>query len=191
MVLFELDQIVNSKFEIYKKKNINIENNYDFNTFKIKCIEKIKTIFPNYFTKITQEYIDNILSNKNIQIIFSCLDTKFSISNITSILIYHKTKSSKLTKYYVLILGTHKKFRKYGYGKLILDEFVEFVKNSKTNQDNKIKILLKSLDSSLNFYLNYGFIICTDNLNTNRLFYKYEPVYELKDNKEKILELFI
>ena len=95
----------------------------------------------------------------------------------------------------MLILGTHKRFRKFGYGKLILDEFVEFVqkskKNKNTNLDIKIKILLKSVDSSLNFYLNYGFVISSDTLNTNRLFYKYEPETDLKENKEKILELLI
>ena len=69
-----------------------------------------------------------------------------------------------------------------------MDEFVEFVKIS-NKSNKKIKILLKSLQKSLNFYLGNGFI--ESELKPNRLFYKYETAKELKLNEEKILELNI
>ena len=86
------------------------------------------------------------------------------------------------------MLGTHERFRKYGYGKVILDEFIEFIK--KLNKSNKkIKILLKSLESSMGFYISNGFI--QSELKSNRLFFKYETINELKLGKEQILELNI
>ena len=146
-------------------------------------------MFPFYFSGISEQYIQNILSNNNDRIVLSCMNKTFSIKNVTSILIYHKTKSTEFTKFYVLVLGTHERFRKFGYGKVVLDEFVEWI--GINNKFGEKKILLKSLDSSLKFYLDYGFECVPDELSTNKLFFKYEPIKELKNNKEKILEFYL
>ena len=187
MVLFEFDKIIKYKYDKYIEKNNNV-NQISFNEFNSKGIKKFSELFPFYFSGINQNYTQNILDSDKTHIIISCIDNKFDIKNITSILIYHKTTSSDTIKYYILLLGTHERFRKYGYGKVILDEFIEFIKiSNRTNK--KIKILLKSLESSLNFYLSNGFI--ESELKPNRLFYKYETAKELKLNEEKILELNI
>lgn len=187
MVLFEFDKIIKDKYDRYNEKNNNT-NPISFDEFKLKGLQKFSELFPFYFSGINQNYIQQILTSDKTHIIVSCIGDKFDIKNITSILVYHKTTSSNIVKYYTLLLGTHERFRKYGYGKVILDEFIEFVK--KSNKSNKkIKILLKSLKSSLNFYLGNGFV--ESELKSNRLFYKYETVQELKLNKEKILELNI
>lgn len=198
MVLFDFNSIVKDKYQKLIIKNQNNSNDpndlnnpeINFEKFNTIALEQISKIFPFYFSGINVEYIKNILLNEKTRIVLSCIDEKFSIKNITSILIYHKTKSNDFNKYYVLILGTHERFRKYGYGKVILDEFVNWIKsNDKSN--NKKKILLKSLDTSLKFYLDYGFECVQDELAINKLFFKYEPRKELKNNQEKILEFYI
>lgn len=186
MVLFDFDDILKNKYNAY------IENNdcesISYNEFKIKGLNIFSNIFPFYFSHISQNYIENILNSNKIKILVSCIDNNFNIKNMTSILIFHKTISLDCIKYYILLLGTHERFRKFGYGKIILDEFIDYIGKS-NNTNKKIKILLKSLESSMNFYLSYGFVI--SELKSNRLFYKYEPTSELKLNQEKILELVI
>lgn len=186
MVLFEFDEIIKDKYNRCNKNNNT--NPISFDEFKIKCLKKFSELFPFYFSGINHNYIQNILASDKIHIIFYCIGNNFDIKNITSILIYHKTTLSYIIKYYILLLGTHERFRKYGYGKVILDEFIEFIK--KINKSNKkIKIILKSLESSMDFYLSNGFI--KSDLKSNKLFYKYETIYELKKFEEKILELNI
>jgi len=191
MVLFEFEKIIKDKYLHYSNLNPEKILNIDPIQFRQKGIEQISKIFPFYFTGINQNYLDNILADNKNQIIFSCIDCKFSLSNITSILIHHKTKSTDIIKYYILLLGTHERFRKFGYGKIILDEFIHWIKISKISKKLEIKkkILLKSLESSMGFYLSIGFVQAE--LKSNKLFYKYETDNELKSNPEKILELVL
>jgi GNAT superfamily N-acetyltransferase len=171
MVLLEFDKIIKDKYDIYiKKKNL---NSISFDEFKSNGLKIFSKLFPFYFSGINQNYIQNILYLNKTCIIVYCIGHKFDIKNITSILIYNKTISFEITKYYILLLGTHERFRNYGYGKIILDEFIEFVK--KSNKLNKnIKILLKSLKKSFEFYISNGFVekdgFVEKELKSNKLF---------------------
>lgn len=189
MVLFKFDKIIKDKYDNYIQKNNNKEK-ISFDEFKSKGLEQFSTIFPFYFSGINQYYIDNILNSDKTHILISCVGGKFDIKNITSILIYHKTITLDFNKYYILLLGTHERFRKYGYGKIILDEFIELVEKL-NKSEKKIKILLKSLESSMEFYLSNGFVQSESELKSNKLFFKYETANELKLYQEKILELNI
>lgn len=187
MVLFDFDFIMKNKYDKYINLNLNLDLELElisFDSYKKIGLEKIKKIFEYYFTNLNLEYIDNLLKYKKMKILFSCSETKFNIKNIKSILIYLKTKSNNCIKYYIFALGTHYQYRKFGYGKILLDEFVQMVKQSKTKFNRKI--LLKSVESSLNFYLTFGFV--QTELEPNKLFYKFEPVTELRTNKNKLLE---
>ena len=89
-----------------------------------------------------------------------------------------------------MCFGIHQRLRKFGYGKYSLDEFIGWIKTKSTKtKKRQTSILLKSIESSLNFYLTYGFV--QTDLNSNKLFYKYEPHDELKSNQNKILEFNI
>lgn len=192
MVLLEFDKIIKDKYDKYIRKN-NLNNDthqISFDEFKSNSLKQFSKIFPFYFSGINQAYTNNIIYSDKTHILVSCIDDKFNIKNITSILIFHKTKSNELNKYYILLLGTHERIRKYGYGKVILDEFIEFVKSS-NGLKKKNKILLKSLESSMQFYFSNGFVKSESELKSNKLFYKYENSNELKLNQEKILELDI
>ena len=179
MVLIFFDIMLKDK---YKKLG---KNKIKWCEFKKIAKIQIFKIFPNYFGNISNEYIHSLLLDKNNHIIFNSIDSQFSISNITSILIYHKTKSKYFNKYYILLLGTHYKCRHVGYGKLFLDEFITWIKQS-NNINNKI--ILKSTNSSINFYISYGFT--KTNISYCKLLYKYEPLTEFKNNTN-ILEFFI
>jgi hypothetical protein len=197
MVLFEFDKIMREKYNNYKTNKPETVMGIEFEQFYQIGLEQITEIFHFYFTGINPIYVIRIVQDTKNKIIFSCIDEKFNLKNVTSILVYHKTKPSNKTKllenikpikYYVLVLGTHERFRKFGYGKIIIDEFVQWIKQTDNSVLSK-KILLKSLESSLKFYQEYGFV-CSE-LEPNKLFYKYENADELKNNQEKILELNI
>lgn len=185
MVLFEFNKIIKFKYKKYINKT---GSSIDFKEFKKKCLISISKIFDLYFTGISSVYINNILENDKVKIFMVCIDKNFSFQNIISMIIFHKTSSKNKIKYYLLAYGIHKKFRKYGYGKYSLDEFISWIKITTNNNKRRI-LLLKSIETSMNFYLSYGFVF-TD-LVSNKLFYKYEPNTELKSNQDKILEYVI
>jgi hypothetical protein len=165
-------------------KTSNLSNFIEFEEYRQIGLTKIKKIFENFFTNLNMEYIENLLKYKKTKLLFSCSDINFNVKNIKSILIYYNTKSNNCNKYYILALGTHYKYRGYGYGKILLDEFIDLISNTKSKCNKKI--LLKSVESSLNFYYTFGFIEST--LQTNKLFFKFEPSSELKANADKLLE---
>ena len=181
MVLFDFDSVIKQKYDEYV--NLNLEP-ISFDSYKKIGLDKIKKIFEYYFTNLNQIYVDNLIKCEKTKILFLCSETKFNIKNIKSILLYVKTKTNDCVKYYILAFGTHYQYRKFGYGKILLDEFIEMVKKSKTKFNKKI--LLKSVESSLNFYLTFGFV--PTQLKSNKLFFKFEPAVELKTNKNKLLE---
>ena len=188
MVLFEFDKIIGERYQDYKTINQENISSDESEKFYHVGIEQMTDVFPFYFSKINPNYIYPIVLDRKNKILFSCIDEKFNLDNITSILVYRKTKSAGCIKYYILVLGTHERFRKFGYGKVIIDEFVQWIKQTDKSGLPK-KILLKSLDTSLKFYQEYGFV--NTELVHNKIFYKYETAKELKSNLEKILEFNI
>lgn len=180
-MIFDFEKIIKNKYKCIKLVS--------FEEFKKKYIDKLQLITSNYFTGISENYLKYILENNNkLKILFITIGQKFILNDIVSIIIYHKTQTTNKIKYYILCFGIHKRLRKFGYGKNSLDEFIEWI--NQNNKSNKQKILLlKSIESSLDFYIKYGFVIT--NLTSNKLFYKYEPNNELKLNQEKILEFVI
>jgi len=182
-MIFDFDKILKNK---YKCKCNELET---FEEFKKKSIQKLLLITPNYFTGISENYIKSIFfNNDKLKILFVSIGQKFIINDIVSIIIFHKTQTKDKIKYYILGFGIHKRLRKYGYGKNSLDEFIIWIKQNNKSDKQKI-LLLKSIESNVNFYLTFGFV--QTNLISNKLFYKYEPNNELKFNQEKILEYVI
>ena len=169
-MIFFFEKIVkkyNNKEEIYKRG--------------IRWIKKQSNL---YIENINEQFIDIIFADNKNKIILFNIDSIFNTNNITSILVYHKVTSPIEIKYYILLLGTNCNFRNLGYANIILNEFIEWIKKNKSNK--KIKLIVKSVDSSLQFYLKFGFVKSNSN---NRLFYKYEPVKTINNGLDSILEL--
>ena len=181
-MIFEFEKIIKNKY------NKILCSKMSFCEYKKKCMNTLLKITPLYFTEISEEYIENLCRDNKMQILFFTMGNELVQNDIVSIIIFRKIKYENKTKYYVLCFGTHKKLRNIGYGKNSLDEFIIWI--SKNDHHIKYKsILVKSVESSLDFYKNYGFI--NTNLMINKLFFKYEPSDELKNNKKKILEFII
>ncbi len=184
MSIFSFDDILKKKYKLLNKNIFNLTQN----EFKDKFLQKILLLSQLYFTGISENYIKRLIENNKVKILFITMGQKFNLNEIVSIIFYHKTLSKEINKYYILCFGTHRKFRKFGYGKYSLDKFIEWIKLIDNSNKEKI-ILLKSLETSLSFYKIYGFI--QSDLVQNKLFFKYEPYDELKLNQDKILKFIV
>lgn len=151
-----------------KNKQIHFMNH----SSKIKNYIKL-----NFLENINDEFIDVILDDTNNKIVFHNIDNTINNYNNTSFLVYHKVYKEHTIKYYILLLGTNKKIRNCGYGKLLLDDFIDHIRN-KTKKN--ITIYINSINDSKQFYINYGFKKL-DLIKKNTLFFNYEPYSDINN----------
>jgi predicted GNAT family N-acyltransferase len=88
-----------------------------------------------------------------------------------------------------MVISTEKEFRNKGYGKALLNGFVERIKTETKNTTKNVKIVLSALDEVVSYYQNYGFeaVDCSfDN-------YPYLKSFEIYDDEKlyTIMELKI
>jgi len=110
--------------------------------------------YSKYSDNINEKYIEIIKKDKKNKMIISCIDN--DKNNITSFIIYRKIILKTEIKFIILLISVHEEFRNNGYGKIILDEFIDYIKKIKTKKP--INIIVHPLDSSEFFFINYGFV---------------------------------
>ena len=117
--------------------------------------------------------IEKLVSRGEIEVIIYSSETEFKLANAKGFIVYTKTTHSvtKEEKIYLLLLCVNKSYRKYGYGKVFMEEFIELVKNS--NSKSK-RVILHSLDTSLQFYKSFGFTVIPDKITNYKKLFKYE-----------------
>jgi N-acetylglutamate synthase-like GNAT family acetyltransferase len=117
--------------------------------------------------------IEKLVSRGEIEVIIYSSETEFKLANAKGFIVYTKTTHSvtKEEKIYLLLLCVNKSYRKYGYGKVFMEEFIELVKNS--NSKSK-RVILHSLDTSLQFYKSFGFTEIPDKITNYKKLFKYE-----------------
>ncbi len=55
------------------------------------------------------------------------------------------------------MICTQRKFKKLGYASMLLNGFVEKVREETKDTDKKVKIILSSVDDVVSYYQQYGF----------------------------------
>jgi len=110
--------------------------------------------YSKYSNNINEKYIEIIKKDEKNKMIISCIDN--DKNNITSFIIYRKIVLKTEIKFIILLISVHEEFRNNGYGKIILDEFIDYIKKIKTKKP--INIIVHPLDSSEFFFINYGFV---------------------------------
>jgi ribosomal protein S18 acetylase RimI-like enzyme len=141
---------------------------------------------------ISSDYILFLLKDHKNKIAFRCIDTYFNIENCPSILIYHMFCNEKTNEivYYVLMICTKNKFKKYGYASMLLDDFIQHIKDKHGDDTTKnIKIILSSVESAVTFYETYGFRWTRESLLEHPTLTHYEKYEEGKEYF--ILELIV
>ncbi len=176
--------------EIVKNKLINLFDQYDpptYNKYYLSGLAYIVPMIKSFAETVSGEFIDRLffkleescesieklVKKGELEIILYSSNTQFKLKNTQGFLIYTKTTHSvtKEEKIYVLLLCVEKPYRKFGYGKIFMEEFIERVKNS---NDKPKRIILHSLDSSLGFYQAFGFTEIPDKPTNYKKIFKYE-----------------
>lgn len=131
-----------------------------------------KLLKSDYLDNINENFIDNIFSNNKIKIIFYSNDNKFSMKNNIGIAVYHIIKNINEIKFYLLLFGINKKYRKLGYGTEFMNQFIDYCKL--INFQRCKRIILHSLISSQKFYNSLGFTEIIDDKHKYRKLFQYE-----------------
>ena len=144
-----------------------------------KFIEKSFVTISRYsIHDIQNQYIFNILEDKENIITFYCIDNEFNIENCPSILVYNKCKNLDKGEiiYYILLICTKRKFRNQGYASKLLDDFILRIKKENQNKlDFNIKVILSSVEESVTFYESYGFKwVYTETIDNHPVLSTYE-----------------
>lgn len=193
-MIIQYSQFVKTKLS----KWFGLEKSYSVETYNHYYLVGLSYIIPlikqfaetvnenfieNLFHKIQDPAvsIEKLVSRGEIEIIIYSSDTQFKLTNAKGFIVYTKTTHSvtKEEKIYLLLLCVNKSYRKYGYGKVFMEEFIQLVKNS--NSKSK-RVILHSLDTSLQFYKSFGFTEVPDKVTNYKKLFKYE-----KYDKETIL----
>jgi ribosomal protein S18 acetylase RimI-like enzyme len=175
-MLFLLNDIINYIIDNEEIDELleKVENTY----------QEVVVMFYNYskFT-ISFSYTKNLLLNQENKVALYCIGDEFSVDNCPSSLIYNRhVKNEDEIIYYIMIIITKYRFRGLGYASLLLDEFIELVRNeNKYNKEKSIKIVLSSLETSVTFYEKYGFRWTRESLIDHPLLTYYEKYQEGKE----------
>lgn len=124
----------------------------------------VNIIINNFASNINNNYIRNIVMTKDSEIIFYTTGGKFKLDNIVGIIIYIKTNIN----IYLMLFAIHKKYKKYGYGTIMMNEFIESFKNTKLK-----KIITHPIYNIDKFYECVGFKFIDKPFLYKKLF-KYE-----------------
>lgn len=110
--------------------------------------------YSKYSNNINDKYLKIIKDDNKNKMMICCIDN--NEYNITSFIIYRKIILKNEINFIILLISVHEEFRNNGYGKIILDEFIEYI-NLNTKTEKHINIIIHSLESSEIFFINYGF----------------------------------
>ena len=122
----------------------------------LKAHEQKHKFLLKFCKNINVEYLKGICSDLNNKILLYTINDKLSDNyknEIIGIIVYRIILcNSNKTRIYVSLISIHEKMRSFGYGSIILDEFI-----SKYQKNKLLELVLLSLQSSYDFYEKLGF----------------------------------
>ena len=130
--------------------------------------------YSKYSNNINEKYIEIIKKDEKNRMIISCVDN-IDDNQIISFIIYRKIVLKNEINFIILLISVHEDFRSNGYGKIILDEFINYIYNIRSKKN--INIIIHPLDSSEEFFISYGF----EKIKRSRFLKNYEGYSSNKD----------
>lgn len=120
-------------------------------------VDMIFTYFS--YPKIDINYVQNLLKYDTNQTAFYCMDAEFDVRSCPTCMIYSKQnkKHSDTIYYYIMMICTQRRFKNLGYASMMLDGFVEKIREETKAETKSVKIVLSSVDDVVSYYQRYGF----------------------------------
>jgi GNAT superfamily N-acetyltransferase len=181
-MIFTYNQIIKDKC----LKKYNKINKINYNSYYNSGLSQIKSKVLEFAESLNEQFIDQLFNFNDIKFIFYSPNTHFSMKYCNGIIIYTETFNniSKQQYIYLLLICIDKHYRKFGYGKLFIEDFIDYIKN--INNNNK-KIILHPLNKLIDFYKKIGFTEIITSPYKYRKLFKYEKY----DKNALLLELNI
>ena len=137
--------------------NINKFFKINFKDNLTKAQKQKHNFIYKYCENINIDYLKSMCLDSNNKILLYTINEKLTDNyknEIVGIIIYRIIlyRSNKL-RIYIPLISIHKDMRSYGYGSIILNDFIE-----KFQKNNTLELVLLSLESSFNFYNKLGFV---------------------------------
>lgn len=151
-------------------------------------IDVLNLLYNFKLNKISLNYIANLLNDTNNKIMFYCFDENFDINNCPTLIIYNYIFDEDIHahNYYILLMCTKFKFRGLGYASLLMNDFIQYIKNiNSTCQKN---IIVSSVEEAVTFYESHGFKWTRENITNYPMLLEYEK-YE--DGKEYFILKYV
>jgi ribosomal protein S18 acetylase RimI-like enzyme len=125
-----------------------------------ELLEKAHTQKHKFLSKFCEniniEYLKKLCSDKNNKILLYSMNNKLDTNyknEIIGIIVYRSIlRSNDKIRFYISLISIREEMRAYGYGSIILEEFI-----NKYQKNKKLELVLLSLQSSYSFYEKLGF----------------------------------
>ena len=168
-MIFRFDEVYDYKYLLKNKLQKINRKSQSYKDYKKNIINAKIKLTKTYASNINDKFIKRICKDKLNKIIFYGMNSELSCNELTSIIIYRKTAAnSNKIRFVIMLIAVHPDVRNVGYGKITLTEFINFI----YKKNKMLEIFLHSLDTSLNFYYNFGF----KKINKNNFIQNYEGV---------------
>lgn len=136
---------INKFLKTYFKDNLN------------KALKQKHKFIYKYCENINIDYLKAICLDSNNKILLYTINDKLTENyknEIIGIIVYRiiLSKHNKM-RIYIPLISIHKDMRSFGYGGIILDDFIAKYHTNKT-----LELVLLSLESSFDFYNKLGFV---------------------------------
>lgn len=179
-MIYRFEEIYDYKYLVKNKLNKINKKSQKYKDYKINLTNAKIKVARKYANNISLKFLKRICQDKLNKFIFYGMNSEINLNELASIVIYRKVFANSVKqRFIIMVIAVHPELRGTGYGTLSLDDF--FLYLSKKNK--KIEIILHSIKSSINFYLNFGFNI----IDSNRFIEKYEG--EDINEEDKILKI--
>jgi len=134
--------------------------------FKVKFKEKEQLekahrqkhkFLSKFCENISADYLKDLCSDANNKILLYTINDKLSENyknEIIGIIVYRKILCTpNKIRIYISLISIHEIMRSYGYGTVVLEEFI-----TKCQKNKMLELVLLSLQSSCDFYEKLGFV---------------------------------
>lgn len=121
---------------------------------------KLWYTFCNMGKAISPYYVYDLFSDRHNKVVLYGIDhTLTDVENCPCGLIYriHKNVTENELHVYIMFIATEYKCRKTGYASLLINEFIDFIKEKYCSKYTNISIILDSIEPAVTFYEHFGF----------------------------------
>ena len=147
-----------------------------------------KPLILEYSNSLNEKFIELLLDNEKNKILIYNLDHQLKHENTIGFIIFTSSFLNHENRFYLLTMAIHHEFQNMGYGSLLLQDFIIFLKDKyikQSIQSKPNKIILHSTNNNISFYEKNNFV-------RNNQHHLYKTLYHYeKFNKDDTIMIYL